>query len=404
MLTMSVDMRKWNSFATAESPGFTRTVFLSGVVQDPEHVRGLIADALRTATREAPGDLRIRAFRPGAFDYRLTKRFTASPLGPDETAGDWLARVADGPDACIAVNDISAWSLPLGEWAEGLVRELLGHGARELPSGADVYTFVADSGWTPFGIHKDTEASLILHLGPAPKEVWVWPDGSFDDSAVTPSPSFGRICFDIEEHLATAERHLLQPGDFLCIPQDTYHVFRNLGPSAFVGLTPYPARPRPLAADAFLRAALPAAGEPPAPTGRAITGLVRTAAEQPDFAERVAHEIDLAQLKRRTNGYLSTPHRAALPAAAPDPDATLRWARPGAVAAAGTADGTVLVVRGRTLHFADRLDFGPLEQATGSPLPFTPAELADLLPAGLTGPQRTELAAELHRRGAVVTA
>ncbi|MEV7176963.1 hypothetical protein [Kitasatospora sp. NPDC093679] len=258
------------------------------MVQDPEHVRGLIADALRTATREAPGDLRIRAFRPGAFDHRLTKRFTASPPGPDETAGDWPARVADGPDACIAVNDISARSLPLGQWAEGLVRELLGHGARELPSGADVYTFVADSGWTPFGIHKGTEASLIPHLGPAPKEVWVRPDGSFDGSAVTPGPSFGRICFDIEEHLATAERHLLQPGDFLCIPQDAHHVFRNLDPSAFVGLTPYPARPRTRHARRGRRIRSRVGGTGPRLRLRHSGGRTTTTEALPDFSGRAS--------------------------------------------------------------------------------------------------------------------
>ena len=225
---MSIDTKSWKAFAAAHAPDLTRTVFLPGLVTDPGHLARLIDDSLRTATRHAPGELRLRAFRPGAFDYRLTQRFVTTPPADGERAVDWLTRVAESDEECLAVNDVSAWNLELAAEVARIVGELDAEGVHELVSGTDVYTFVAHSGWTPFGIHKDSEPSLIFHLGPSPKEVFVWHDRPFDASGITPNPSFGRITFDIEEHLGTAERHLLQPGDFLCIPQDTYHVFRNL--------------------------------------------------------------------------------------------------------------------------------------------------------------------------------
>ncbi|MFF4550048.1 cupin domain-containing protein [Streptomyces sp. NPDC001435] len=403
---MSIDLKTWKAFAAAHAPDFTRTVYLPGLVTDPEHLRRLIDDSLRTATRKAPGDLRLRAFCPGAFDYRLTQRFVNTPLDDGESATDWLARTADSDESCLAVNDIAAFSLPLGTEVARIVAELVADERHELPSGTDVYTFVAHSGWTPFGIHKDGEPSLIFHLGPSPKEVWVWHDHPFDASGITPSPSFGRITFDIEEHLGSAERYLLRPGDFLLIPQDTYHVFRNLGPSTFLGLTLYPVRTRSLITEALWRTAEPGEALAAYPPARHVTDRARTLLRDDGtpgtaLADRVAHQLALARLRLRTNGYLSPPHRAALPATAPVPGTPLRWARPGVVAAAPHPDGTVLVARGRTLTIPHRADFSALENATASTACFTLEELAAALPDTLPPGSRAELARALHTMGAV---
>lgn len=404
---MSIDTRTWKAFAASHAPDFARTVFLPGLVADPGHLGRLIDDSLRTATRHAPADLRLRAFRPGAFDYRLTKRFVETPLADGESAIAWLARTADSDEACLAVNDVSSWNLDLGAEVARLVAELVADGTHELPSGTDVYTFVAHSGWTPFGIHKDSEPSLIFHLGPSPKEVWVWHDNPFDASGITPSPSFGRITFDIEEHLGSAERHLLQPGDFLCIPQDTYHVFRNLGPSAFLGLTLYPVKTRSLITEALWRAADPAQPLAAYPAAQAVTDRAHALLTDDDtpgasLADRVAHEITLGQLRLRTNGYLSRPHRAALPRTAPTPATPLRWSGPGAVAAAPHPDGTALVARGRSLTLPGHLDFTALEESTRSDAPFTLDELAATLPTALAPDRRDELARALYTLGAVI--
>ncbi|MFI2740852.1 hypothetical protein [Streptomyces sp. NPDC018711] len=406
---MSIDTQTWKSFAAEHAPDFARTVFLPGLVSDPGHLARLIDDSLRTATRRAPGDLRLRAFRPGAFDYRLTKRFVDTPLADEESAVDWLARTADGDEECLAVNDISSWNLDLAAEVARLLGELVTDGTHELPSGTDAYTFVAHSGWTPFGIHKDSEPSLIFHLGPSPKEVWVWHDNPFDASGITPSPSFGRITFDIEEHLASAERHLLQPGDFLCIPQDTYHVFRNLGPSAFLGLTLYPVRARPLITEALWRTARPAETLAAHPAADEVADHARTLLTDDDtpgasLADRVAHEIALGQLRLRTNGYVSRPHQAALPRTAPGPRTPLRWSRPGAVAAAPRHGGTTLVARGRTLIVPGPrpADFTDLEKATASDTPFTLEELTAVLPASLPRERREEIALSLCGVGAVI--
>ncbi|MFF9504621.1 hypothetical protein [Streptomyces sp. NPDC014656] len=446
---MSIDTKSWKAFAAAHAPDLTRTVFLPGLVEDPGRLARLIDDSLRTATRHAPGELRLRAFRPGAFDYRLTQRFVTTPPADDERAVDWLTRVAESDEECLAVNDVSSWNLELAAEVAEIVGELDAEGVHELVSGTDVYTFVAHSGWTPFGIHKDSEPSLIFHLGPSPKEVFVWHDQPFDASGITPNPSFGRITFDIEAHLDTAERHLLRPGDFLCIPRDTYHVFRNLGPSAFLGLTPYPAKTRTLITDALWRAAPPRAALPPYPPADALLATAESllaprghapvkqlpvpagtpaapapaptpagvGAPAPAFAPasgpaespllaRVAHELTLNQLRLRTTGRLGRPHPAALSRTTPAPGAPLRWARPGVLAAVPHPDatGSILVTRGRTLTVpgVEAEAFDRLTEATASTAPFTLDQLAAALPAALDATERDRIARALHATGAVI--
>ncbi|MEU8773583.1 cupin domain-containing protein [Streptomyces sp. NPDC048606] len=408
---MSIDMRTWKAFAAAHAPGFSRPVFLPGLVTDPQRLGRLIDRSLRTATRRAPGDLRLRAFRPGAFDYRLTKRFVDSPLADDESAVEWLARTAGDDEACVAVNDVSAWDLGLSTAVSEIVEELVTDGVHELLSGTDAYTFIAHSGWTPFGIHKDDEPSLIFHLGPSAKEVWIWHENPFDASRTIPSPSFGHISFDIDEHLGSADRYLLRPGDFLLIPQDTHHVFRNLGPSVFLGLTPYPARTRSVITEALWRAAGPADPLPAYPPATAVADRARALLTEdtahPPLAERVAHELALGRLRLRTNGHLGRPHRAALPdSGAAVTDGPLRWSRPGAVAVAAHAGRTTLVVRGRsvTVPVEDRAAFDALVRATASTAPFSFPELTALLPAGLAPDSRAELARTLYTLGAVIAA
>lgn len=398
----------WESFAQDAPPRFASTAFLPATVADPKGLNGLVGAALETAKAKAPGELRLRAFRPGVIDYPLTQAFLASPLMPGEAPQDWLARVADDADVCIAVNEVSAWSPELSAWAERRLRALLRPGELELPSSSDVYIFVAAAGWTPFGIHDDAGPSFIFHLGPADKEVWVWPDGPPDHAA----GDRRRMIFDIEPHLESAEHYVMRPGDFLCIPAGAYHVFRNLGPSTLLGLTLHPTDSRARITDAIWQATTTVRGrasvdDGPA-TGEAVIGLARSMLAEVEgtapLAQRVTNELTVDQLLRRTNGYLPSLHRAVLPYGPPADDVSLRWAHPGVVGAVIVDGATVLGVRGRVVEFRRPFDFTSLVVLTESSAEFTLAELTDALPPDLAPARRRQLAEILFRFGAVTVA
>lgn len=214
---MFVNSARWRGFVAGNAPGCEQVVFLEGLLDDTGWVSGRISAALATATGRRGNGLRLRGFRDSEFDFRLTEALSGGGPAAGEGPTEWLTRSAGGRAACVAVNDISAWDLELAAFAQSVVRSLVpGH---DLVSGADIYTFIADVEWTPFGVHKDNEPSLILHLGPGSKELWVWPDGGIGPEDLFENPSLGGVSFDFDRLLPGAQKFTLNPGDFVCVPQ-----------------------------------------------------------------------------------------------------------------------------------------------------------------------------------------
>lgn len=303
--------------------------------------------------------MRLRGFRGSEFDFKLTERLSRTPPTDGQSLTEWLSGAADGRPACVAINDVSSWDLGLAALAQSVVRSLVP--GRDLVSGADIYTFIADVEWTPFGIHKDDEPSLIFHLGPGLKELWVWPSGGIGQDQLFENPSLGRVSFDFERLLPGASRYTLRPGDFVCIPQGRYHLFRNVGPSMFLGVTLFPPDIRKSFSDLMVGhfgARLEEAGEPCsfADVSRTVMDVLR----DPEALAGLATTMELAAAKQRTAGYLRAPKAAALRIGAPPADATLAWAYTGVVECVAGADRTHLVARGREIVFGGAVNLDEL--------------------------------------------
>src|SRR5262245_7804870 len=103
---MLIDLDAWRSFADDGAPAFDTPVVLRGLLTNPDQVAALIDDAVRTATQTMHDELRIRGFRQGLLDYRLTQALILTPSGTD-TANAWLARVTDDRTACTTISDLT---------------------------------------------------------------------------------------------------------------------------------------------------------------------------------------------------------------------------------------------------------------------------------------------------------
>lgn len=402
---MAIDIGAWKKFAYEGAPLFDDPAFIAGLLPDPEYAAGLVDDAVRTATSRLHHGLRIKGYRQGLLDYQLTNALAVTPCG-EGSANEWLARVTDDRAACAGLSDLTAWSLELATWAQPLLRLLLVDGRHDFLSGADIYTFISDAGWTPFGIHKDAEPSLILHLGPAPKEVWVWPKGAIEPEALPRNPSFAQMSFDFDGSISAANYYLLRPGDFISIPTDYFHVFRNLGPSKFLGFSLYPTDVKEVVTQAFWEAAghdfnsaeaITSAGALAAMIHQSLGDL--PTAES--LKESMCRRLHRAELRRMTYGYASCPHGSVLPSAAPPRDTSFRWAYEGVIAAVTRSPGTELLVRGRSIEFSEQLDFTTLTRTTGSTDAVTWDQIRGALPSELSEGRRDDLVDQLYQFGAL---
>lgn len=356
---MFVQDPRWRQFVADHAPRYEETVFLPALVPSPSAFSERITAAVTSATSSGAKGLRLRGFRGSEFDFKLTERLSRTPPTDGQSLTEWLSGAADGRPACVAINDVSSWDLGLATLAQSVVRSLVP--GRDLVSGADIYTFIADVEWTPFGIHKDDEPSLIFHLGPGLKELWVWPSGGIGQDQLFENPSLGRVSFDFERLLPGASRYTLRPGDFVCIPQGRYHLFRNVGPSMFLGVTLFPSDIRKSFSDLMVGhfgARLEEAGEPCSFAD--VSRTVMDALRDPEALAGLATTMELAAAKQRTAGYLRAPNAAALRIGAPPADATLAWAYTGVVECVAGADRTHLVARGREIVFGGAVNLDEL--------------------------------------------
>ncbi|MUM15562.1 hypothetical protein FZI91_08950 [Mycobacterium sp. CBMA271] len=394
---MFIDDPRWRQFVADRAPHYKETVFIPGLIPDSDAIVGKITAAVAAATGAHGKGLRLRGFRGSEFDFKLTERLSRTAPRAGQVLTEWLSDNADRRPACVAINDVSSWDLGLGALAQSVVRSLVP--GRDLVSGADIYTFIADVEWTPFGIHKDDEPSLIFHLGPGVKELWVWPTDGIDPHQLFENPSLGRVSFDFERLLPEASRFTLRPGDFVCIPRGRFHLFRNTGPSVFLGVTLFPTDVRKSFADLMIGhfgARLDAAGEQSSFDD--VRRLVTETLRDPEAASGLEATMDLTAAKQRTAGYLRPPKVAALRTCEPQVDAAFGWAYPEVVESVTGAGRTHLVARGRDIAFGGVINLDQLLALTGE---FTVDDIDAALAAELDIDRRREVVRALWRCGAL---
>jgi hypothetical protein len=407
---MEINTAAWQQFADNGTPSFDEPVFIEGLLSAPERVGRLVDRAVSAATNEPQDGLRLRAFRQGIFDYRLTAALLLTPSG-DDTATEWLARVANDPAACVTISDLTAWDLELAAWAQPLIKTLLANDRYALLAGMDTYTFISHSEWTPFGIHKDGEPTLIFHLGPSDKDVWVWPAGAIDTTRLPRNRSwYGEISFEFDRYVPSASHYLLRPGDFISIPTDTFHLFRNLGLSRFLGLSLYPAK-LPEVKEIVTRAFWDLAQqdfdvkEPVRSTAAMATALESSLGaydSTSSLTNAMSCELQRVELQRRTYGYAACPALAALPQAPPPSDTMFRWAFAGVIAAMDLPAGSELMIRGRSITFTEVLNFDQLISVSHIAEPVARDDILDALPSALSSAEGVGLFESLYRFGALV--
>lgn len=283
----------WSRFAQEHGPDFATVEYISSLVTAPEAIAGTIGHSLMNATdprvHEAIGLPRIRVFGPSQLDYEASEAVVHSKYDGSNLV-EWLQAVTGRKDVCAAFNGVETWSSKIRSTIYRSIVEPMVTACGVPPRGLDFYSFIAVSGFTPFGIHSDPEPSFIFHLGPSTKTVWVW-----ENDTLPKLPDNREISLHTDKYLKSADHEFtLSPGDFLCIPAGRFHLFRNNGPAVFLGMSYY----REDNHDELLQA---------------ISTLVRRSENQQDLANtalvaasngEIHRELDRRQSQRLSRGHL----------------------------------------------------------------------------------------------------
>ncbi len=235
---MIINRSQWSTYTREHGPEFAAVAHLPGLVAQPTELLSLIQESLANATdpelQAASGLPRIRVFERDSLSYAASESVTHTRYDGTDLVS-WLQSAAGRLDVCAAFNSVETWS---ARTRSEIYREIVApmvEASGVPPRGLDVYSFIAASGFTPFGVHSDPEPSFIFHLGPQTKTVWVW-----EQSTLAALDGGRDVSLNIDEYLSTADHTVvLEPGDFLCIPGQLFHVFRNDGPAVFLGMSYY---------------------------------------------------------------------------------------------------------------------------------------------------------------------
>ena len=229
-----LDPDAWRSFTRCFDQDPDRFAHIPGLV-DPEP---LLASVLRATAEfrrhDHSSNPRLRVFSDNQLDYPAIERFCYD-TPPTADVFEFLDTQVAAP-ACIGMNELESWDPALREVAAAEFIPGLAPYLRRTASRADWYAFLTTGGWTSFGLHNDSEPSLVMNLGPSDREVWVW-----DPQALGGLDRGRRTSLNFQHLLPTATHHLvLAPGDFAAIPANWFHVFRSSGRSTLIGIAPYP--------------------------------------------------------------------------------------------------------------------------------------------------------------------
>ncbi|AST93576.1 hypothetical protein BC6307_21050 [Sutcliffiella cohnii] len=178
----------------------------------------------------------LRIFTDNGQRYDLLEEIKNATFAPENNLDSWIKETIGHKEYCLTFNGITKWNNQLHtQLTKDVVRKVVDSVGVPL-AGVDTYAFIANGGYTPFGIHEDPDHSLIFHLGPDEKHVWIWK--RTDYLKLTGGKNDRR--FDLENLVPYADHFVMKPGDCLFIPKGDFHVFENVGYSSFLGFILYP--------------------------------------------------------------------------------------------------------------------------------------------------------------------
>ncbi|WP_041741623.1 hypothetical protein [Collimonas fungivorans] len=350
---------------------------LPGVMPGYDQVREIIAEMF---TRFTPQELpRSRAWVDGGQLYTITDALVELADKPGLTLAQRLAKACRSLHYCVTVNGLSAWHEPFAQHMQIRMLDPLFAELNGAPAcGTDFYTFIGNYGYTPFGVHDDTDQSLLWHLGPASKVAYIWPRARYVEL------TGGTLAtVDYEALLPYAQRYELRPGDLLFIPMGDFHVLETRKFSCTMGLTLFPEDVRLECAEALRLLA---------PDERALQAMAQAPVTLDQWAS-------LRRMAVQSNGYMITPPQldsmwGVVPDAASLRRCTLRIRPSCPLRTAEVAGRQVLFVRGRVIWGRPNALFGHLCEAlaSGEQIPF------EVLEQQLSGTVQAEAVVDLVRK------
>lgn len=228
----------WLSNLLEKSQNMKTFCVIDNAVENPDFILENVKESIKEITKHDERAI-MRVFINNGQNFHKLENLRNEPIKSNETIHQWICRSINNDKYTVTFNGITRWNanfhnLTTKEVINPMVKTL-----GEPLSGVDSYAFIATHGDTPFGVHEDLDDSLIFHLGPNNKDVWIWEHDAYLDLVGNDERKF-----NFEDIESSATKFSLKPGDCLFIPDGDFHVFHNNAFSIFLGFILFPSSKR----------------------------------------------------------------------------------------------------------------------------------------------------------------
>jgi hypothetical protein len=230
----NIELRpNWVKDLANSSNGLTQHCYIPSLVKSTEYLYNEIENMFNRFTYDDPPML--RSYINGGQHYGCTEKFVASAQSKSSSLSTHISNTLGVSEFCITFNGLTKWSESFVDEVQKKFVQVIFSELGSPYGGCDFYSFIGNYGFTPFGVHDDDDHSLLIHLGPGKKTVYIWPREQYllkTGHLLTST--------DFQDLLPSGCKYDLDPGDFVFIPKGDFHVFETCKYSATMGFTIFP--------------------------------------------------------------------------------------------------------------------------------------------------------------------
>ncbi len=193
----------------------------------------VIADlkAIFSKFKDAKSDADIDVYVNNGKRFDFPPKVQAAAYDPSTSLDKHIRETIGEDNYCLTINALTKWDPHFTVHMQNEIVQPILESKKGVFNGLSFYMFMGNYGYTSFGAHKDPDHSLIFQLGPANKEVWIWPNEQWKEL----NNGSLRNSFDFDRLIPEAQYYDLAPGDFLFIPKDCFHLFKTPDLSFMLG-------------------------------------------------------------------------------------------------------------------------------------------------------------------------
>src|SRR5699024_10249985 len=157
----------WLSQLIEKSNHLNDFVLLKGSLTRIEKLDELLKNALSQVAGSNEKAI-MRVFVRGGNNPKVLEDIRNTEYYTDLDLDNWIQNTIGEDKYTVTFNGITKWN---NEFHELVTNEVINPIVDNIGvplSGIDTYAFMANHGYTPFGVHDDLDHSLIFHIGPKP--------------------------------------------------------------------------------------------------------------------------------------------------------------------------------------------------------------------------------------------